>query len=153
MSTPTDQTRRNRHPEEFARSNDRNAKNLGKWTGIGKPATEYGWERNPVHASTETVSRPAGRATEELTRPPEITEYVPPLQPQRDAWSLTKPRLVEGGERKSLKPTAPDPVSKHPIVEYQPDPQKVRDPWSYGKPIVVESKPGITAVAVPKTER
>ncbi len=71
MSTPTEQTRRNRHPEEFARPDDPNLKNMRKWTGIGTPATEYGWDRSKVHASKTETIQPVGRATEELTRPPE----------------------------------------------------------------------------------
>jgi len=153
MSTPTEQTDRNRHPEKFARPDDHNAENMRVWTGIGAKPTEYGWGRNPVHASKSSVARPAGRATEELTRPPEITEYVPPVQAQVDPWGLTVPKEVRGGERNFLKPTAPPPVSKHPITEFVPARQTVRDPWSFGTPTLVESRPGTTAFGVPKTER
>jgi hypothetical protein len=124
---------------------------MREWTGIGAPATDYGWERNRVHVSKTAAARPAGRATEELTRPPEITEYVPPVQPQCDAWSLTSPQVVQESPRNSLKPTAPAPVSKHPIVEFKPERQKIRDPWSYGKARHVTSRPGTTADGVPKT--
>ena len=109
MSTPTEQTRRGRHPEEFGRPDGPNAKNMAKWTGIGTPATQYEWDENPVHESKREVARPAGRATEELTRPPAITEYIPPVQTQVDPWGITTPLAVDGGERESLK-QYPNPV-------------------------------------------
>ena len=134
MSTPTDMTHRARHPEDFARPDDDNADTMRVWTGIGAPANEYEWGRNPVHGARSNPGRPVGRATEKLVRPPMIVEFIPPRQPQRDAWELTEPRLARKDEIDPARPSEKIPVSTHPIVEYVPPEQLQREPWSLTNP-------------------
>jgi hypothetical protein len=140
MSTPTDQTHRARHPEDFARPDDDNAEVMRTWTGIGAPANEYGWEKNPVHGKKSEPGRPSARPTERFVRPPAIVEFIPPPQPQRDAWELTQPRRAKPGDTDPKRPSAGVPVSDHHIVEFVPDPQEQKDPWALTNPQPVKQE-------------
>jgi hypothetical protein len=129
VATPTDQRDRARHPEDFARPDDRMADVMRTWTGIGAPANKYDWGHNPTHGQQSEPGTPVGRPLEKLVRPPEITEYVPPFQKQRDPWSLTESQQAQAIDIEPLIPTAPAPVSTNPIVEFTPLRQRQKDPW------------------------
>jgi hypothetical protein len=140
MATPTDQTNRNRHPEDYGRPDDCNAETMRIWTGIGAPANEYEWNRNPTTGYKSAPGTPVSRPTEKARRPPEITEYVPPHQSQRDPWSLTSARKAVSVEVQPRKATSPAPVSTHPIVEFRPLRQKQKDPWSLSRVMPVNTE-------------